>query len=501
MGSEVMMKKYIIALDQGTTSSRALVIDDKKNIIGTAQKEIMQIYPKEGYIEHDPLELYDSILEVMREAIEKSGISIEEIAGIGIANQRETTILFNRTTGEPIYNAIVWQCRRTIDICRKLEEEGYLEYIKENTGLVIDPYFSGTKIAWILDNVEGARELADEGKIGFSTVDSWLLYKLTGGEVHKTDMTNASRTMLYNIRELKWDKVLCEALNIPMNILPEVVESSGVFGYFDYDGYSLPIVSLVGDQQAALFGQGCINTGDVKNTYGTGCFLLVNTGDDLIISKAGLISTIGISYRGKVSYAIEGSVFMGGALFKWMRDELGLFSNNDEIEVLARSVEDSLGVIIVPSFTGLGAPYWDMKAKGTIFGLNRGINKGHIIRAGIEGVVMQVEDLLKAIRKDIDFDLNSLRVDGGACVNNLLLEIQSRISRLKVIRPASIESTAMGAYYLAGLELGFWSGLEELFNTTIGVKVFEEKAFDEDVEKMSINWKKAVAAVRFYSGN
>jgi glycerol kinase len=496
-----MMKKYIIALDQGTTSSRALVIDDKKNIVATAQKEIRQIYPKEGYIEHNPLELFDSIVEVMREAVGKSGIAIEEIAGIGIANQRETTIIFNRITGEPVYNAIVWQCRRTIEICRKLENEGYLEYVKENTGLVIDPYFSGTKIAWILENVEGVRELADEGKIGFSTVDSWLLYKMTEGKVHKTDRTNASRTLLYNIRELKWDNVLCEALNIPMNILPEVVESSGVFGYFVYDGYRIPIVSLVGDQQAALFGQGCVNTGDVKNTYGTGCFLLVNTGNELIISKAGLISTIGISYGGKVSYAIEGSVFMGGALFKWMRDELGLFSNNEEIEVLARSVEDSLGVVIVPSFTGLGAPYWDMKAKGTIFGLNRGITKGHIIRAGIEGVVMQVDDLLRAIRKDVDFNLNSLRVDGGACVNNLLLEIQSRISELKVVRPDSIESTAMGAYYLAGLELGFWSGIEELFSTSNWEKVFEEKAEDKYIKEMLAKWEKAVAAVRFYAGN
>lgn len=495
------MKKYIIALDQGTTSSRALVFDDKKNILATAQKEIMQIYPLEGYIEHDPIELFNSILEVMKEAVDKAGIGIEEIAGIGIANQRETTILFNRITGEPVYNAIVWQCRRTIDICRKLENDGYQKYIRENTGLVIDPYFSGTKIAWILDNVNGVRKLADEGVIGFSTVESWLLYKLTMGKVHMMDMTNASRTMLYNIRDLKWDSNLCDALNIPMNILPEVVESSGVYGYYDYEGYMIPIVSMVGDQQAALFGQGCVNTGDVKNTYGTGCFLLVNTGDDLIISKSGLISTIGISYGGKVDYAIEGSIFMGGALFKWMRDELGLFINNDEIEILARSVGDSLGVVIVPSFTGLGAPYWDMEARGTIFGLNRGVSKGHIVRAGIEGVVMQVEDLLKAIRKDIDFELNSLRVDGGACVNNLLMEKQSSISGLKVIRPISIESTAMGAYYLAGLELGFWSGFEELFSTTAGVKVFNEKADEEEIRDITEKWQKAIAAVRFYAGN
>lgn len=495
------MKKYIIALDQGTTSSRALVIDNKKNIVATAQKEIVQIYPQEGYIEHDPLELYDSVIEVMRQGVSKAGIAIEDIAGIGIANQRETTILFNKITGEPVYNAIVWQCRRTIDICRKLEDEGYLEYIKENTGLIIDPYFSGTKIAWILDNVKGVRELANEGNLGFSTVDSWLLYKMTAGEVHKTDMTNASRTMLYNIKELKWDSLLCKALNIPMSILPEVMESSGVFGHFDYDGHMLPIVSMVGDQQGALFGQGCIMTGDVKNTYGTGCFLLANTGNKLILSDAGLISTIGVSYGGKVSYAIEGSVFMGGALFKWMRDELGLFSNNDEIEVLARSVESSLGVVIVPAFTGLGAPYWDMKARGTIFGLTRGISKGHIIRAGIEAVVMQVEDLLAAIRKDVGFNLNSLRVDGGACVNDLLLEMQSEISGLQVIRPACIETTALGAYYLAGLELGFWTGLEELFNTTEGEVVFNEIVDDNKIEILSDAWKKAVAAVRFYASN
>lgn len=495
------MKKYIIALDQGTTSSRALVFDNNKNILAIAQKEIMQIYPHEGYIEHNPIEIFDSILDVMREAVDKAGIGIEEIAGIGIANQRETTILFNKITGEPVYNAIVWQCRRTIEICRKLENEGYQEYIRENTGLVIDPYFSGTKIAWILENVEGVRELADAGKIGFSTVDSWLLYRLTAGKEHKTDMTNASRTMLYNIRELKWDDYLCDALNIPMSILPEVVESGGLYGHYDFKGHMIPIVSMVGDQQAALFGQGCVNTGDVKNTYGTGCFLLVNTGADLIISKSGLISTIGISYGGKVAYAIEGSVFMGGALFKWMRDDLGLFNHNDEIEKLARRVDDSLGVVIVPSFTGLGAPYWDMKARGTIFGLNRGITKEHIIRAGIEGVVMQVEDLLKAIRKDIDFNLNLLRVDGGASVNNLLLELQSSISGLKVIRPVSIESTAMGAYYLAGLELGFWSGFEELFSRTAGGKVFDEVAYKEDIKDISKNWEKAVAAVRFYAGN
>lgn len=495
------MKKYIIALDQGTTSSRALIIDEKKNIVATAQKEIVQIYPQEGYIEHDPLELFDSVIKVMREAVNRAGIAIEDVVGIGIANQRETTILFNKITGEPVYNAIVWQCRRTIEICRKLEDEGYLEYIKENTGLVIDPYFSGTKIAWILDNVEGVRELANEGNLGFSTVDSWLLYKMTDGKAHKTDMTNASRTMLYNIRNLKWDSLLCKALNIPMNILPEVMESSGVFGYFDYDGHILPIVSMVGDQQGALFGQGCIKTGDVKNTYGTGCFLLANTGDELIQSNAGLISTIGVSYGGKVSYAIEGSVFMGGALFKWMRDELGIFSDNDEIEVLARRVESSSGVVIVPAFTGLGAPYWDMKAKGTIFGLNRGITKGHIIRAGIEGVVMQVEDLLKAIRKDIDFDLNSLRVDGGACVNDLLLEMQSRVSGLQVIRPACIESTALGAYYLAGLELGFWSGLDELFSSSTGEVVFSEILDDDENMVLSDAWKKAVAAVRFYASN
>jgi glycerol kinase len=314
-------------------------------------------------------------------------------------------------------------------------------------------------------------------------------------------MTNASRTMLYNIRELKWDKYLCDALNIPMNILPEVVESSGIFGNFDYEGHMIPIVSMVGDQQAALFGQGCINTGDVKNTYGTGCFLLVNTGEELILSDAGLISTIGISYRGKVYYAIEGSVFMGGALFKWMRDELGLFTSNDEIEEIARSVESSSGVVIVPAFTGLGAPYWDMKARGTIFGLTRGISKGHIIRAGIEAVVMQVEDLLTAIRENVEFNFNSLKVDGGACVNDLLLEMQSRTSGLQIIRPGCIESTALGAYYLAGLELGFWSGLDELFGSSPEMVIFDEKADVEMINELSATWKKAVAAVRFYASN
>lgn len=495
------MKRYIIAIDQGTTSSRALVMDDKKNILATAQKEIVQIYPQEGFIEHDPNELFFSVIEVMKKAVEMAGIEVSDIAGIGIANQRETTIVFNRRTGEPIYNAIVWQCRRTTDICSELKDRGMEDYVRNNTGLVIDPYFSGTKIAWILDNVEGAREMAELGELGFSTVDSWLLYKLTGGMVHKTDMTNASRTMLYNIGTLKWDPALCEALNIPMSILPEVVESSGIFGHYDYDGHMIPIVSLVGDQQAALFGQGCLKVGDVKNTYGTGCFLLVNTGDEFVVSRSGLISTIGISYGGRVAYAIEGSVFMGGALFKWMRDELGLFFNNDEIEALARSVDSSQGVVVVPAFTGLGAPYWDMKARGAVFGLTRGISREHFVRAGIEAVVMQVEDLLEAIRGDVDISFNSLRVDGGACVNNLLLEMQSAISDLKVIRPACVESTALGAYYLAGLNLGFWSGTDELFSGLEVERVFDMELSSEVRLRLMEDWKKAVLAVRYYAGN
>lgn len=493
------MKKYIVALDQGTTSSRALIFDEMKNIVATAQKEITQIYPEEGFIEHDPGELFSSIVEVMKEAVAMAGISVSEIAGIGIANQRETTIVFNKKTGKAIYNAIVWQCRRTADICLRLRDMGLVEYIRENTGLVIDPYFSGTKVAWILENIPGARTMAETGQLGFCTVDSWLLYKLTGGMAHKTDRTNASRTMLYNIKRLEWDPKLCESLNIPVSMLPEVVESSGFFGYYDFDGHMIPINSLVGDQQAALFGQGCVGVGDIKNTYGTGCFLLVNTGDELVVSKSGLISTIGVSYGGRVSYAIEGSVFIGGALFKWLRDELGIFSDNDEIEVLARSVEGSMGVVVVPAFTGLGAPYWDMEARGAVFGLTRGVSRCHILRAGIEAVVFQVEDLLEAIRGDVDFDFNAIRVDGGACVNNLILEMQSAVSGLQVIRPNSVESTAMGAYYLAGLALGFWSGLDELFGDFVDCEVFHSEMNLEDKDKLVGNWKKGVSAVRFYA--
>ncbi len=495
------MKRYIIALDQGTTSSRALVIDNKKNILGTAQKEIMQIYPEEGYIEHDPEELFNSIVEVMKEAVKIAGVPINEIAGIGIANQRETTIIFNKLTGKAVYNAIVWQCRRTVDICQRLDNMGMTDYVRNNTGLVIDPYFSGTKITWILENINGAKELALAGNLGFSTVESWLLYKLTDGAEHKTDMTNASRTMLFNIRDLCWDPVLCKALDIPMSMLPEVVESSGTFGYYNFDGHRIPITSLVGDQQAALLGQGCVNVGDVKNTYGTGCFLLVNTGDKLVISESGLISTVGISYKGKVSYAIEGSIFMGGAIFKWMRDELGLFFDNKEIEVLARKVENSLGVVIVPAFTGLGAPYWDMNARGAIFGLTRGVEKSHIIRAGLEAIVLQVEDLLKAISGDIDFTYNSLRVDGGACVNDLLLELQSSISKLQVIRPRRVESTALGAYYLAGLEQGFWKNIDEIFSDVEDCDVFSPKSNKVEHIRLVKDWERAVMAVRYYAEN
>lgn len=495
------MKRYIVAIDQGTTSSRALVIDRNGEVLASAGREIRQIYPKEGFIEHDPHELVSSVRKVMDQAVDESGIDVEEIAGIGITNQRETTIVFDKETGEPVANAIVWQCRRTASLCDKLKEEGLEEYVRHNTGLVIDPYFSGTKIAWLLDNVEDARKRAEEGRLGFATVDSWLLYNLTEGKVHKTDMTNASRTMLYNIRELRWDDYLCSKLGIPMSMLPEVVESSTIFGHMNYRGCLIPVGGMAGDQQAALFGQKCFNKGDLKNTYGTGCFLLANTGDRQVVSERGLITTIGISYRGKISYAMEGSIFMGGAIFKWMRDELGLFKDNDEIEGLAREVESSGGAVVMPSFTGLGAPYWDMQARGAIFGLTRGIDKRHIVRAGLEAVALQVEGILSAVRHDAGIELNVLKVDGGASVNGLLLEIQSAVSDILVERAACIESTALGAAYLAGLATGVFKDIDDLPDSRAGDMAFMANMDEGEIERLKNDWEKAVLSVRYYAAS
>ena len=462
-------KKYIIALDQGTTSSRAVIFNKNTDIISSAQREYTQIYPQPGWVEHNPMEIWATQRSVLTEVIAASGISLKDVAAIGITNQRETTIVWDKNTGEPVYNAIVWQCRRTADICEKLKEKGLEEYIKENTGLIIDAYFSGTKLKWILDNVEGAREKAEKGELLFGTVDTWLVWKLTAGKVHVTDYTNASRTMLFNIKELKWDKKILKELNIPESMLPEVKNSSEIYGYTkmgltmgEESGTNIPIAGIAGDQQAALFGQTCFNKGDIKNTYGTGCFMLMNTGENCIKSNNGLLTTIAVGINGKVEYALEGSVFIAGAVIQWLRDEMKFFSDAADTEYFATKIEDNGGVYLVPAFVGLASPYWDMYARGTIVGLTRGSNRNHIIRAALESIAYQSKDLIDAMKEDSRLDLTSLKVDGGAVANNFLMQFQSDILNIEVLRPEIIEITALGAAYLAGLATGFWKDKEEI---------------------------------------
>ena len=456
------MKAYILALDQGTTSSRAILFDRMQNMIGMAQRELPQIYPREGWVEQNPMEIFASQYSVMIEVLAKTGVQPEEIAGIGITNQRETTILWDKNTGKPIYNAIVWQCRRTAEICEKLKRAGLSDYIQQNTGLIIDAYFSATKIRWILDHVEGAQERAERGEILFGTVDSWLIWKLTNGKVHITDYTNASRTMLYNINTLQWDEKLLKALNIPSCILPEVRNSSEIYGYLKLGKQDIPIAGAAGDQQAALFGQTCFAKGEVKNTYGTGCFLLMNTGKNLFRSRNGLLSTIAIGLEGKVTYAIEGSIFVAGAVIQWLRDEMRLITEAQDSEYFASKVPDSGGVFLVPAFTGLGAPYWDMYARGSIIGITRGTNRNHIIRAALESIAYQVKDIIDAVSQDTGIHLSSLRVDGGASANNFLMQFQADILGCEVIRPKIAETTALGAAYLAGLATGFWESPDQI---------------------------------------
>ncbi|PWL62553.1 MAG: glycerol kinase, partial [Oscillospiraceae bacterium] len=421
------MKNYVIALDQGTTSSRAIVFDRQQNIVEIAQKEFTQLYPKAGYVEHDPMEIYASQYGVLTEVLARGNIDPAEVAAIGITNQRETTILWDRKTGRPVYNAIVWQCRRTADICEDLKKQGLEEYIRENTGLLIDAYFSGTKIKWILDHVEGLRERAERGEILFGTVDTWLIWKLTGGEVHVTDYTNASRTMIYNIKTLDWDDTILKALDIPRCMLPQVCNSSEVYGTVNIGGVNIPIAGIAGDQQAALFGQTCFQKGEAKNTYGTGCFLLMNTGEEMYLSQNGLLTTIAIGLGGKVQYALEGSVFVGGAVIQWLRDELRFLGDAKDSEYFATQVEDNGGVYLVPAFTGLGAPHWDMYARGAIFGLTRGAGRNHIIRAALEAIAYQTKDVLDAMVADTGIDLRELKVDGGASANNFLMQFQADI--------------------------------------------------------------------------
>lgn len=487
--------KYIIALDQGTTSSRAIIFDENHKIVGTAQKEFTQIYPKEGWVEHDPMEIWATQSGVLAEVIAKTGISTHDIAGIGITNQRETTVVWNKETGRPVYNAIVWQCRRTASICDGLKAEGLETYVRDNTGLVIDAYFSGTKIKWILDNVEGARADAEAGKLLFGTVDTWLMWKLTNGKVHATDYTNASRTMIYNIKDLKWDEKMLEVLNIPKSMLPQVKDSSGLFGYANLGGqggHRVPIAGVAGDQQAALFGQACFNEGEAKNTYGTGCFMLMNTGDKMISSKNGLLTTIGIGINGKVEYALEGSIFIAGASIQWLRDELRIINDAKDTEYFATKVKDSGGVYVVPAFVGLGTPHWDMYARGTIVGLTRGSNRNHIIRATLESIAYQTRDVLDAMQEDSGIKLAQLKVDGGACANNFLMQFQSDIIGTKVRRPEVVETTALGAAYLAGLGVELWASKQEIRDRWHIDREFDPAVESLDREKMYKGWKKAL---------
>ena len=486
------MKKYIMALDAGTTSNRCILFDHDGKICSVAQKEFTQYFPKPGWVEHDANEIWTTQLGVALSAMNKIGATAEDIAAIGIANQRETTIVWDRDTGEPIYHAIVWQCRRTSEYCDKLKAEGYTEMIREKTGLIIDAYFSATKLKWILDNVEGAREKAEAGELLFGTVDTWLVWKLTGGKVHVTDRTNASRTMLYNIRTLDWDDTLLKALDIPRCILPSVKDSSEVYGYTNIQGVDVPVAGIAGDQQAALFGQGCFKPGDVKNTYGTGCFLLMNTGNKIYQSKNGLVTTIAISLDGEVEYALEGSVFVGGAVIQWIRDGMHLIQDSCDSEYYAQKVPDNGGVYIVPAFTGLGAPYWDMYARGAILGITRGTTQNHIIRAAEESIAYQSADLMWAMEKDTDITISTLKVDGGASRDHFLMQFQSDILNKEVLRPAIRETTALGAAYLAGLATGVWKSREEISHLWSCNQLFEPKMDAAQREKLVRGWHKAV---------
>ena len=495
-----MAGKYIISLDQGTTSSRTIIFDKNQNIISKFQQEYPQIYPKPGWVEHNPQDIYNSQYSTTIDALIQAEIEPSEIAAIGITNQRETTIVWDKDTGIPIYNAIVWQCRRTADMCEELKKDKeFAEYVKSSTGLLIDAYFSATKIKWILDNVEGAREKAEEGRLLFGTVDTWLVWKLTDGKVHITDCTNASRTMLFNINTLKWDKHILEKLDIPECMLPEVKNSSEIYGYTDKFGSKIPIAGIAGDQQAALFGQLCFEKGDVKNTYGTGNFILMNTGDKPSISSNGLITTIASSIDGKANYALEGSVFVGGAVIQWLRDEMRFFSSACDADYLASKLMSSEGVYFVPSFTGMGAPHWDMYARGSIFGLTRGTTREHIIRAALEGIAFQSMDVINAMAADTGSDINTIKVDGGASVSAPIMQFQSDITGKKLLKPVIAETTALGAAFLAGLAVGFWKSKEELKKSWVLDKTYEPKMPEEEAKKLIKGWEKAVKCTKIFA--
>ncbi len=486
------MTKYIMSLDQGTTSSRAILFDNEQNIVGISQKEFTQLYPHEGWVEHDPMEIWSSQYSVMMEVIAKSGVNVSDIAAIGITNQRETTVLWDKTTGRPVYNAIVWQCRRTAHIVDELVENGMAEHIKNTTGLVPDAYFSGTKIKWILDNVQGLREKAENGDILFGTVDTWLLWKLTNGDVHVTDRTNASRTMIYDIHNLKWDDTLLKALNIPEKMLPKVCSSSEVYGTANISGVDIPIAGIAGDQQAALFGQCCFDKGEAKNTYGTGCFLLMNTGHTPCKSENGLITTIAASVGNDVQYAIEGSVFVGGAVIQWIRDELHFIMESRDAEYYAQKVDSTGGVYIVPAFTGLGAPHWDMYARGAIVGITRGTKREHLIRAAQESIAYQSADLVFAMEKDTGLNIKELKVDGGASRDTFLMQFQSDILSKTIRRPMIRETTALGAAYLAGIATGVWKDVDELRKLWTHDIQFAPKLDDDTRKELYKGWAKAV---------
>lgn len=488
------MNRYIVSLDQGTTSSRAVLIDIHGNICGISQEEIKQIYPKMGWVEEDPLEIYNSQLNTIKKCLLDNRISPNQIDSIGITNQRETTILWNKKTGTPIYNAIVWQCKRSKDICKKLVNDGWSEKIKEKCGLVIDPYFSATKISWILDNVKGARELADSGDLLFGTVDTWLLWNLTGGKSHYTDFSNASRTMLFNINTLTWDNEILEKLNIPLTILPEVKNTSDDFGITNIKLFNreIPINSMVGDQQSALFGQLCLEKGEIKNTYGTGCFTLMNIGDTPVISSKGLLTTIAWKLDNRCYYALEGSVFVGGAVIQWLRDEMSLIGSAAESEVLANSVKDCNGVTFVSTFQGLGTPYWNSDVTAEITGLTRGANRAHIVRAALESIAFRSMEIIKTMEEESEIEIKELKVDGGASNNNFLMMFQSDILDTTIKRPSNIESTALGAAYLAGLHSGFWNSIDELRSIKKIDRSFTSQMSSVERRIKVTNWEKAI---------
>ena len=496
-----MKQSYILSIDQGTTSSRAILFNQQGEVVHIAQEEFKQYFPKAGWVEHNPKEIWSSVLSVLAKSISESRIKIEQIEAIGITNQRETTVVWDKTTGEPVYNAIVWQSRQTADICTQLKEDGYEELFHSKTGLRIDAYFSGTKVKWILDNVDGAREKAEAGDLLFGTIDTWIAWNLSGGDIHVTDYSNASRTLMYNIYDLCWDDELLEILTIPKSMLPEVKSSSEIYGKTKSNnsfGYEIPIAGIAGDQHAALFGHACFEKGMVKNTYGTGCFMLMNTGEEPVKSDSGLLTTIAWGIDGKVTYALEGSVFVAGSAMQWLRDGLRMLKDSKDSEVYANRVQDTNGVYVVPAFVGLGTPYWDSDARGAIFGLTRGTTKEHFIRATLESLAYQTRDVLNVMEKDSGLDLSALRVDGGAVMNDFLMQFQADILNMSVERPKVNENTALGVAYLAGLAVGFWESTDDISAQWTLDKQFDVKMNDETREQLYSKWLKAVEATRMF---